>query len=120
MASLTEMFGAAGEYLAAGYQRSYLNQTSCGKFSKKATDPYQESLKDLSQTIRGDQLQELLKALEPAAPQLRQEVQGIVGAEPTPFNCGKAEGVLDASLRQSRGRWQSARAKFLSATKAKQ
>ena len=113
--SLLNLFGAAGEYISAGYQRTYLNETQCRKYSLKvgaASAALDRSTKDVSTMIRGTTLDELLGAIEPAKVQLRQEVDAAIGKDASAFNCGIAEGRLDTSFEQSKQRWLVAAREF--------
>ena len=109
--ALENLFGAAGEYLAAGYQRAYLDTTACGRLSKRGTNSHEESLREIASIIPSDQLREIRKSMSPMLGQLRTEVDQELGSA-SAFSCGKTEGILDGSLRQSRAKWQEARVRF--------
>ncbi len=112
--ALISLFGAAGEYIGAGYQLSYVDQTGCNKypFKKDIIEAFSASINDVRKMIRGSMLNDLLKAIDPLKSRLKQEVDVLIGAEPTAFQCGKAKGMLVIAFEQSKSNWLQAVRKF--------
>lgn len=56
--ALINLFGAAGEYIAAGYQLSYVDQTGCKKypFKKDTVNAFGVSKNDVGKMIHGSML----------------------------------------------------------------
>lgn len=104
---LINLFGAAGEYIAAGYQLSYVDQAECRKypFKKDAANAFGASKNDVGKMIHGSMFNDLLKTIEPIQSQLKKEVDLLIGSEPTAFQCGKAKGMTSKSFEQSQNNW---------------
>ena len=111
--SLKNLFGVAVEYLSVSYQRAYLDKTFCGQFSRGAKNKYQDSLNEISGTIRGDYLQMVTTSVQSITPNLKQEVDGLIGKEPSAISCGWAAGKLDREISESKNQWSIARINFL-------
>lgn len=104
---LINLFGAAGEYIGAGFQLSYVDQTECRKypFKKDTSNAFGVSKNDVGKMIHGSMFNDLLKTIEPIHSQLRMEMDELIGSEPTAFQCGKAKGMASKSFEQSQNNW---------------
>lgn len=111
---LINLFGAAGEYIGAGYQLSYVDLTECKKyrFIKDTADAFNISKNDVGKMIHEEMLNDLLKAIEPTYGQLKKEVDELIGSTPKGFECGKAKGMTVKSFEQSQNNWFRAVKRF--------
>lgn len=111
---LINLFGAAGEYVGAGYQLSYVDQTECRKypFKKDTANAFSTSKNDVGKMIHGSMLNDLLNAIESTHGQLRMEVDELIGSTPTAFQCGKVKGMTAKSFEQSQNNWLRAVRRF--------
>jgi hypothetical protein len=104
---LINLFGAAGEYIGAGYQLSYVDQTECRKypFKKDTANAFTVSKNDVGEMIHDNMFNDLLKTIELMQSQLRKEIDVLISSEPTAFQCGKAKGIASKSFEQSQNNW---------------
>jgi hypothetical protein len=117
---MTNLFEAAIEYMAAGYQVGYVNQTDCKKYPVKLDLSYTFSAarKDVTTTIPDAMLQDLLKAAEPIFGDTTKEIDKLIGSAPSAFDCGKARGMAAKSYEQSQKKWLRSVKNFNDAKKA--
>jgi len=112
---LIKFVEAGVEYIGAGYQQSYVDQTECRRypfFKKDAANAFSASKNDVGKMIHGSMFNDLLKTIEPIQSQLRKEMDEKIGSEPTPFQCGWVKGMASKSFERSRDNWLRAVGRF--------
>jgi hypothetical protein len=96
---------AALNYVASGYQLTYLTQTECGKYAYKSSfDALELSKRDVGVMWHGDMFTDLQKSVEAMFPDLRKEVDAKI-TKITPLKCGFVEGALSGQFKRYQNEW---------------